>query len=390
MTTIGLIYLLIKIIEIIVLYFVGINIETHQKKYWRYALWAILIYAIVEGLRWGHMVDYNGYYYKYQNITTFADVSDNSSPAFALIVYFLKQLNINYHTFIFIQCAFLMYSCMYFLKDYRKMARYTLPCMIIALAMNENFIRTYLGISFFLFGFSLFLNRNHKMALLFFVISLLTHFACGFMIPFVMLKPLLSKAIIKPFYTTLFILFTTFFVSISSLSILVDISHLITSIMGGTDHLALDYLNSMDRIIMGEGGAKLGISNASYFSHIKTLLWSIPMLFVCYNKTSQISNGIYLYNLIVIGLIIYPVFSQVELLGRFTEQLLLYCPIFLGYMMTVNNESKERPIPSILNIVTYLSIFVYMYGAINRPFVMEDSEMYFIWDSNGQPVNSRY
>lgn len=390
MTIVGWVYLIIKLIELFVLYRVGVYIETKssKNKYWKYASFAIITFGLVEGLRWGHMRDYNIYYYNYTAINTFQDVCEESSPVFAFLVYILRNLGIDYPSFLILQSAFLMFSCLFFLKDYSKNARITLPCLLIALAMNENFIRTYLGMSFFLIGFTFFNNKKYKIALGFIVVSILTHFACGFMILFVMMKPILEKGGIKPIYSVPLIIFTTFFVSITQMSILVSMSNYVTKLLGGNvDTLALDYIDSMDRIIVGEGGAGLGISETTILSQIKYLLSCLPVVLICYKDRGNIPSGVYLYNLVLIGFVFCPIFSQVELLGRFTDQLLIFVPLFMSHMVRISKEKKKAHFQQ---FVAICSLLVYMYGSINRPFVMPDKEMYFIWDSNGMPTNSNY
>ena len=391
MTSVGFIYFLLKLIEIFVLYRVGVSIEKIDKNnriYWKYASYAIFTFGLVEGLRWGHMTDYNVYYFNYNSINTFTDVIEYGSLIFAYIAYVFRIFGVGYPGFLVFQCAFLMFSCFFFLRDYTKHARYVLPCLLMALAMNENFIRTYLGVSFLLIGMS-YLNRDrYFMTFIYVLLSLLTHFCCGFMVPFLLLKPVLDRGTIKPLYASIMILYTTSFVSILQMSFFVSFANYINSLVGGrVDTLALDYLNSMDRIIEGEGGAALGVSNADLISKIKYLLSSIPMLWLCYKKIDEIVSGRYLYNLVIIGLLLYPIFSQVELLGRFTDQLLLFSPIFIGNMV---GECKLCNISRLKNAIAILSAVIYMYGALNRPFVMPDKEMYFIWDSNGMPVNDRY
>lgn len=391
MTEVGFIYFLLKLIEIFVLYRVGISIERIDKSnrlYWKYAFFAILAFGLIEGLRWGHMRDYNVYYFNYIGINSFKDVIEEGNPVFALIVYVLRSLGVGYQGFLVLQCSFLMFSCFFFLRDYKKHARYILPCLLIATAMNENFIRTFLGISFLLIGMS-YLNRERYIKTVIYVLlSLLAHFCCGFMIPFLLLKPILGKGTIKPIYASVLIIYTTFFVSILQMSLLVSFANYISKLVAGrVDTLALDYLNSMDRIIEGEGGAALGISTADFVTKIKNLLGCIPMLWLCYKQIDEIKSGCFLYNLVIIGSILYPIFSQVELLGRFTDQLLLFSPIFIGYMV---GEYKLFTIYRLKNVIAILSAVIYLYGALNRPFVMPDKEMYFIWDSNGMPVNDRY
>ena len=59
----------------------------------------------------------------------------------------------------------------------------------------------------------------------------------------------------------------------------------------------------------------------------------------------------------------------------------------MSHMVRISKEKKKAHFQQ---FVAICSLLVYMYGSINRPFVMPDKEMYFIWDSNGMPTNSNY
>lgn len=63
MSIVGLVYFIIKWIEALVLYFFGKQMEysSSKKSYWMAAIFPIIVFGLAEGLRWGHMYDYNVY-----------------------------------------------------------------------------------------------------------------------------------------------------------------------------------------------------------------------------------------------------------------------------------------------------------------------------------------
>ena len=67
MSDIKLIYILLKILLFIVFCFSGswLSKAKTNKSYWMIAIVPMLAFAIIEGLRFGRLIDYNVYYFRY-------------------------------------------------------------------------------------------------------------------------------------------------------------------------------------------------------------------------------------------------------------------------------------------------------------------------------------
>ena len=98
MSIVGLVYFIIKWIEALVLYFFGKQMEfsSSKKSYWMAAIFPIIVFGLAEGLRWGHMYDYNVYAERYEAINAFFTMKEQSSPLFTIIVYTLKCIGISF------------------------------------------------------------------------------------------------------------------------------------------------------------------------------------------------------------------------------------------------------------------------------------------------------
>ena len=102
MSETALVYLVIKLAEFLLLYYLGslMSCAQNNRAFWKIAVYPIVIYALVEGLRWGHMVDYNVYADRFMAVNDFFTTAEHSSPLFTIIVFSLKKLGCSYPLFL--------------------------------------------------------------------------------------------------------------------------------------------------------------------------------------------------------------------------------------------------------------------------------------------------
>ena len=357
-----------------------------RKRFWQLAFFPIVVYALVEGLRWGHLVDYNVYAVRYGFVDSWFTNVEHSSPMFTIIVYALKSIGVPYSMFIVLQCGFLMFSGIFLLQDYKTYAKWILPCFLIAFSANENFIRFFLGLSFFFIALYYLTKGNTVKYVLFSIVGCLIHFGVIPLIVFFMFSRILNKRSFPPIISCILFVVSTFAISISDLHIIVSVTDFLLKPFSNADYQFVTYANSMDRVIMGEGGAKLGVKTAQLSNQIKNLLTYVPVILLAPKWINRYEWGNFVYNVMIINIIISPIFTQVELMGRFTQALGIFCA--LGVAVTFSNYTKKTLIvENKCYLILFLSLFCYFYGFINSPFVRQDYEMYFIWDSNGAITN---
>jgi len=385
MSSVAFVYLIVKTVEFFIFFLVGKKNENARSRigYWKISSLAIIAFAFIEGLRWGHAIDYNVYAVRYMGIDAWLTFSERSSPFFTIIVYLLKLLGTPFQIFLILECGLLAFSMFFLFEQMKNYGRWLVPCFLIVLLPNENFIRFYFALSFFLFGLKFLLDGNRKFFFILSGIASLIHFA---MVPIFLIfvfARILEKINLNKNVVIVLLIVSTFFVSIQHLGFLARISTAVANLFGNVDNVGFAYLGGMDRIIAGEAG-KMGLLSQKFSSQVKVLLYTIPIFYYTKNFLREYKWGNFSYNIAAIGAIITPVFNQVELLGRITNVLNIYLAVLMGCLACVFFRKNEKPWHIILAVVALICFF---YPFINAPFTRPDYMMYFIWDSNGNDVN---
>ena len=254
MTTTGFVFLILKWIEFIMLFLSGKALESTKtrNRYWQIAIIPIVVFALVEGLRWGRLIDWNNAVVEYSELNTFVNERNTSNPLYTVVVFSLKCLGLPYWFFVVLQCGFLMFSSLFLLQDYRRYLRWILPCLIMAFINNENFIRYYFAVSFLFIAIYYYLHGSIRNYVIFSVTTALIHFS---QVPLLLLVPFINRLDKRKFsraYAIVIYLVCLFLVDISQMSILVKISDYIVSLMGTeSEYRLFSALNSMNDIISG-------------------------------------------------------------------------------------------------------------------------------------------
>lgn len=393
MTTTAVIYFVLQWITFYILYVYGRKIDmsgslyesdiNQSKNYWRLAVIPILAYSLFLGLRWGHDIDYNIYAERYDSIDNIFAEEGRSSPFFTSIVLILKSIGVPYPIFIILQSGFLMFSALFFLRDYRGYLRWILPMLLIAFASNDNLIRYFLAQSFMFIGLYYFYHENMKKFVLYSIGASLTHFGLIPFALFVLCSKYFDKKFLPKYLVLIIYVVALFTVSISQMQYLVIASTYISSLFGDSDFTMVGYLNAMDEIINGTGEGGTLIFASSLTNKLKSLLTFIPLIYWGQSVLRDVKYGKYIYNMAVINLIFDTVLGQAEVLSRFIFSFNIYVVIALA-MIIKNWRLQGRGLPL---LYSYLLIVFYCYALITAPFVREDYQMYFLWDSHGAVTN---
>lgn len=351
----------------------------NNSQYWRAALIVILCFCVVEGLRFGRLIDWNAYYINYQEIGL-GTSKKNFEPLFSVICKTLYSLGVPYWGFIALQCSFLMYSCCLLFKRYYKCAMWILPPVIYLLYMNENFIRWYLAASFLFVSIYYLLENKKKISIVFFACSILCHSGMIAFVPLFFLCNFIDRRPInRKIAVVLFILFT-FFLSIQQLHLLVYFSSFLSKMgLGNLGHVG-GYLNAASDLINGRGAADLGFSHRSFTNQIRLLLEYLPVIWLAPKFVKNYRYGVLCYNLFVIGAILDPVFNMVEIMGRISGIFLFFSSVVGGivYYHTITCRESSKS----LRCICCMSFFCGVWPAISVIFASNSFyEMTYIWDS---------
>ena len=385
MTTTGFVFLILKWIEFIMLFLSGKALESTKtrNRYWQIAIIPIVVFALVEGLRWGRLIDWNNAVVEYSELNTFVNERNTSNPLYTVVVFSLKCLGLPYWFFVVLQCGFLMFSSLFLLQDYRRYLRWILPCLIMAFINNENFIRYYFAVSFLFIAIYYYLHGSIRNYVIFSVTTALIHFS---QVPLLLLVPFINRLDKRKFsraYAIVIYLVCLFLVDISQMSILVKISDYIVSLMGTeSEYRLFSALNSMNDIISGTAyGTEERLFIRKLSNIIANALLYVPLLWMAPSYLKNIKYGNMIYNLTVLNLILTAVFGQAELLHRIPMSFNIFVVISFAAVVA-NSISKNKNV-----VLVYMMLFIYFYAFLNAPFVREDYMMYFLWDSNGAATN---
>ena len=89
-----LIYIFLKVVELAVFIIFGKKISKvgSSKEYWKLSVVPILTYSLIEGLRFGRKIDWNVYYFRYEQLGQNVNFLDDYEPLFRYICHILYQL----------------------------------------------------------------------------------------------------------------------------------------------------------------------------------------------------------------------------------------------------------------------------------------------------------
>lgn len=390
MSDIKLTYIFFKLFLFVVFIIFGyfISKSKTKKTYWCLSIIPIFIYSFVEGLRFGRLIDYNLYYYRYIDIGR-NFFNSEYELIFKIINYVLYNCGIPYWGFIFLQCIFLMVSTFIFLENFKDSIKYALPIVLGAFIMNENFIRWYIAFSFILLSMNSVIKNNKIMPWVWGLCGVLTHFGTFFYIFILLFSRFINRYSIKPTISIILFLIFTFFISISNLTFLVTVSDFLIKLGIGNLSETLDsYLNSMNIIISGEFGY-LGVFDIDMLTRIRHCVICLPGILFGKKYMQNYKCGLLIYNLFVIGSIVYIPFASVELLGRISDSLLFFQCIVTSvvFINLLHRYVSKRHI--LISLVCLLSLFASYWPSVSIAFQYDrDNEMLFIWDANGREALS--
>ena len=152
-------------------YFISFK-DKDGKSYWNYASICIIVYSLVEGLRWNRGVDYPHYY---QDLTGKL-FTDYSELVYVWWTDLFKFVGLPYWVgFVFYSFLFVLGFC-YIMKLFRKQAVWALPLFfIITVGSSENLIRQFIAMSMFEFFLYFFWVKKYKKSIVFALLTLQTH-----------------------------------------------------------------------------------------------------------------------------------------------------------------------------------------------------------------------
>jgi len=381
MSDIKIIYIILKLFVLIVFLLFGYILSKKNKNFWLISIPPLLIYAIIEGLRFGRMIDYNIYYFRYINLGKDIN-SEDYEFIFKNLMHIFSSSGVPYYIFIFLQTLFLIITTFILLKNYKKYLLFILPMVISVIALNENYIRWFLGTSFLFLALNCTFKYDNLKAIFWFICSLLTHIGFIVFLPLLIFKEIINR---KPCPVLLGIIIYTFFIYFISTKDLLNITlitnYLVSEGFSGNEKTEM-YLNATEGILSGDSLSGYMYED-SFFSKTRMFLTNIPIIIWGQKFISKENWGNYIYNLFLVCIIISPIFKTMEIFDRFAYTLSIFTCLAGGIFYT--NSIKYHKLNSIQFWLTIISIILYFYPQIEAIFSRKSDEtMLFIWNAYGR------
>ena len=347
---IPIIYLFLLLTTSVILYKSGKLCLYYSNKFNYYALLGIIAFTLNVGLRWGRGLDYNYYFYAYNDIVRGFDTGHEY--LFQLIIRIFGSLGITWQGFVMFMSFILIVSVFVFLKNYPKVLPIALALFPFFSISAENLMRWYFGFSFILCGIGILVSKRERSILYFIILSVIgvnLHygllplpliFYCVWKFDRVFLNPWISISI----FISLVLLFESNFM-LKFVSIINNLS---------LGERFSGYQSNIEYWLTGgyAGGSRSVFSNKSI-----TLLYI--MLTIWGYKISKIEDKSYKYifNLYIIGFVSYPICCQIELLDRYNQLFLIFQFIILAYVITnlYRVQIKIGIVPKILTFLIFLT-----------------------------------
>lgn len=248
----------------------------------------------------------------------------------------------------------------------------------------ENFIRWFLSFAFFLFFVRFLQDKKYKSAAVFAAIAATTHVGVVLLIAVVLAVRFCKRLLLPTWLSESLFVLSLLLGTISIMTFLNDYIQLL-GINNGDGRVGF-YLSQYGSIVSGNFG-HAGLRGALDFTNnIRILLaYSFP-LFMIPILVKQSHLQVLFANLFIIGVIINPIFSQVEILNRFGEGLQFFSVVVSSVAYTYVFKNK-RINNKMIQVWGGLSLIANLWPVISD--IINRTEWYYmlyIWDAGSRNV----
>lgn len=376
---------------------VYLNKRPNSNKYWHFLIPSIVIYSLMEGLRWMRGADY-GYNYA---ISILKETSgDIFYDSIAKIFY---EVGLPFYFFFIFVSFVLIFSIFYFVKNYRYAF---IPAVILmysfTMGQSENLMRQYFAISLFLISLKFFIESKYLFSAIIFILAYLSHSSVLFVIPFVLFYKFIevkSKHIlfILPNLNYIFLilfLISLFFSTIISDFIIGKIVSADIDIGIADKYLNTNYLNSATELSGSVDSISVIGFKSSFLNIFRYFIRNLIVILLGYklvipeNNTAnmhslkkQISvNKLFLpYCLACSGIIFVSLVPDFEM--EVISRLALYLQIFIFFMegliiyqYIVVNKNRRFLYHAIILLVIIECVWIFKVN------MGDNWGLHFIWD----------
>lgn len=372
------VYWILYVILVGTLVFCGYGIGYRQTKYYKRFAWlAIILFSLIEGLRWLRGADYYGYY------VLFETGQDNSGRTLEPLFQVFSTLFCFFHlpptiAFVFFSGLFIA-AFVLMCSRYKEAAVWCLPIMFVLLGGSaENILRQYAAISFLILAYYFYVGNEYKKMLFSLLCAPLIHLSALFGVFFFFLFIWKRFPYGKPLLLVGLYCFLFFFWNPEWLSSFADILHNL-DVNFGEDNNYNQYLNSADLYFTLDSVLSDGETVSRSFIY-KTIIFlsDFCVVYWGYKACKQDSKLHVAYYFAYFGILIIIMAGYINILRRFGYWLNWTVPLVIGLILSKVDFGKNKIIQYI--IVTIFLMRYAFYGIIANLGVAPYAGCGFIWD----------
>lgn len=329
---IPIVYDILLLFMLFILYLSGKKIAKTGKIWSKSGVIAIIVYTLNEGLRFGRGVDYNNYWRGYEAMK--AGYNDfDFEYGFQTLVNLFISTGLSWQCLVFFISFLQILAFLFLLIKFRSSLPVSLPAIVlISMLDTENMVKYYLAFSFLLIGLSFVIEEKDKKNILIYVIF--GSLACLFhvaILPIVVLFYVLKfvkRPMLSPITTIIVFYIICFSFKIEFMQNFVNYVELFS-------HLSVrfeKYANHADYWLAGGNAGRA----TSVFPGITEMAFVFMVLILSYQAVKLYDNRyIYVYNLLLIGILLRPFSIQLELLQRYQKPFYFFQAILFGYVVNL-------------------------------------------------------
>lgn len=377
------VYWILRFVLLGVLLFCGYGITYRNKNnyyFWNYAIFAIVVYSLIEGLRFDRGVDYAQYATELMGQWY---IEGEREFLYDLLVKCVVALEIPYWAvFIGFSC-FLITSYMSIIRHFPKYAIWALPLFFLVTDYPaENLIRQFVAIPFIMLAYDAYLRDKKKAMFIFIALPSLIHFssamAIGLFILFVYLnvwKFIKVPWVLLSIYLACVVMFDTSM--LNSFSDMIQTSDVLD---GSVDSRAEDYLEGSDRWLTEEGDLNevsgTGKSGKTMFNTLTEICFNAVLIVFGFFAAREDKRLTIPYYFSFLAIMFRAVGGSIELYERFAWWYYYFSPLLIAVVL-----ARARKFSFWYEYLIYMVVFLqYLYPWIFKIGQPTRTGAAFVWD----------
>lgn len=364
-------YIIIYTIMFLFFLMYGNIIFLHSINYWRYVSAIIIVFTLIEGSRYLRGIDYHHYgiYYSHPEYKGLEE-----DIGFEFLNNILRLFSHNEYF------AFLMYalitivSLCIFIKPFKELYGIIFIHMLIFIIHpSEWIIRQFISISIVYASFGLYFEKKIKLFCIMSLVGCSIHYSSLLLLlSFVMINTYKRPIPLKISLPAIVLIMCVF-----SVDAIVDNLFSVlekTNLSFFQDYSYFVYMTRSDEFLTSDSSG-LVTGNRSLITTVLNLLFYISVFFEGYKllNKSEDKKYVIIYNMFVIGSLLYELFLKYELYSRLFRPLELVGFVVTAYIINRRQQCNYK--------LTWLYVIIFLFmNAVSFIYFPKDNYYKFIWD----------